>query len=57
MLLSFQADLKSLASSLFGLADPQFAIHWTAPAAVLLVVSLACLAILRVRVRAVEIVT
>jgi ABC-2 type transport system permease protein len=57
VLLSFQADLKSLASSLFGLADPQFAIHWTAPAAVLLVVSLACLAILRVRVRAVEIVT
>jgi ABC-2 type transport system permease protein len=57
MLLSFQADLQSLGSSLFGLSDPQLAIHWAVPAAVLFVVSLACLAILRVRVRAVEIVT
>jgi hypothetical protein len=31
--------------------------HWAAPAALLLIVSLACLAILRSRVRAVEIVT
>mgnify|MGYP001827792714 CR=1 FL=1 len=57
MMLSFQAGLRSLGSSLFGLADPELAMHWAAPAAVLLVVSLACLAILRVRVRAVEIVT
>jgi ABC-2 type transport system permease protein len=57
MVVSLQADLRSLGSSLFGLADPELAMHWAAPAAVLLVVSLACLAILRVRVRAVEIVT
>jgi hypothetical protein len=57
MLVSPQADLRSLGSSLFGLADPELAIHWAAPAAVLVVVCLACLAILRARVRAVEIVT
>ncbi len=57
VLVSFQADLRSLGSALFGLGDPELAIHWAAPAAVLLVVSLACLAILRARVRAVEIVT
>ena len=57
MLLSFQADLRSLGSSLFGLADPELAMHWAAPAGVLIAVSLTCLAILRVRVRAVEIVT
>jgi ABC-2 type transport system permease protein len=57
LLLSFQADLQSLGSSLFGLADPELAIHWAAPAGVLLLVSLAGLAILRARVRAVEIVT
>jgi len=57
MLVSFQADLKSLGVTLFGLADTELAMHWAAPAALLLIVSLACLAILRSRVRAVEIVT
>jgi ABC-2 type transport system permease protein len=57
LVVSFQADLRSLGSSLFGLGDPELAIHWAAPAAVLLVVSLACLGVLRARVRAVEIVT
>jgi ABC-2 type transport system permease protein len=57
MVVSFLADLRSLGVSLFGLADRELAMHWAAPAAVLIVVSLACLVILRVRVRAVEIVT
>jgi ABC-2 type transport system permease protein len=57
MLLSLQADLRSLGSSLFGLPAPDLAMHWAAPAAVLAVVTLGCLAILRARVRAVEIVT
>ncbi len=57
MLVSLQADLRSLGVALFGLADTELAMHWAAPAALLLVVGLACLAILRSRVRAVEIVT
>jgi len=57
MLISFQADLQSLGVALFGLADNDLTMHWAAPAAFLLVVGLACVAILRSRVRAVEIVT
>jgi len=57
MLVSFQADLRSLGVALFGLTNNELAMHWAAPAALLLVVGLACLAILRSRVRAVEIVT
>jgi ABC-2 type transport system permease protein len=57
ILLSPQADLQSLGSSLFGLPRPDLAFHWAAPAAVLVVVALGCLAVLRARVRAVEIVT
>lgn len=57
MLLSVVADLRSLGVALFGLVDNSLSMHWAAPAAVLLVVSLACFAILRSRVRAVEIVT
>jgi ABC-2 type transport system permease protein len=57
VLLSFQADLQSLGASLFGMDDPQLAVHWAGPAAVLIVVALGCLAVLRARVRAVEIVT
>jgi len=57
MLLSLQADLRSLGVSLFDLANQEYAMNWAAPAAVLLVVAVACLAILRARVRAVEIVT
>jgi len=57
MLLSVQADLQSLGASLFGLPIGDLALHWAAPAAVLVVVALLCLAVLRARVRAVEIVT
>ena len=57
MLLSLQADLHSVGNALFGLADPDLAIHWAGPVAVLVVVAVGCLAILRSRVRAVEIVT
>jgi len=57
MLLSLQADLRSIGASLFGLPARDLAMHWAAPAAVLVLVALGCLAILRSRVRAVEIVT
>ena len=57
MLVSLQADLRSLGVALFGLTNNELAMHWAAPAALLLVVGLACLAVLRSRVRAVEIVT
>jgi ABC-type transport system involved in multi-copper enzyme maturation permease subunit len=57
VLLSLQADLQALGVALFGVADRQLDIWWGWPLLVLVVVSLACLAILRSRVRAVEIVT
>jgi ABC-type transport system involved in multi-copper enzyme maturation permease subunit len=57
VLLSLQADLQSLGVALFGVVDRQLDIFWGWPLLVLLVVSLGCLAILRSRVRAVEIVT
>ena len=57
MLLSFQADLQSLGVALFGIVDRQLDIAWGWPLGVLAAVTLACLAILRSRVRAVEIVT
>ena len=55
-LLSVQADLQSLGNALFGITDRAFQLPWAYPALVLTAVSLACLAILRARVRAVEIV-
>jgi hypothetical protein len=57
VLLSLQADLQSLGVALFGVVDHQLDIAWGWPLLVLTVVSVACLAILRSRVRAVEIVT
>ncbi len=57
VLLSFMADLQSLGVALFGVTDRQLEIPWLWPLAVLAAVSLACLAVLRARVRAVEIVT
>jgi ABC-2 type transport system permease protein len=57
VLLSLQADLQALGVALFGVVDHQLDIPWGWPLLVLVVVSLACLAILRSRVRAVEIVT
>ncbi len=57
VLLSLIADLRSLGVALFGVTDEMLAISWIWPVLVLLAVSLASLAVLRARVRAVEIVT
>jgi ABC-type transport system involved in multi-copper enzyme maturation permease subunit len=57
VLLSLQADLRALGVALFGVVSRQLDIFWGWPLLVLAVVSLGCLAILRSRVRAVEIVT
>ena len=57
VLMSLQADLQSLGVTLFGVVNRQLDIFWGWPLLVLAVVSLGCLAILRSRVRAVEIVT
>jgi ABC-2 type transport system permease protein len=55
-LLSIQGDLQSVGNALFGITDRAFALPWGYPALVLAAVSLGCLAVLRARVRAVEIV-
>jgi ABC-2 type transport system permease protein len=57
VLLSLQADLRALGVALFGVADRQLDVGWGWPLLVLGAVSLGCLAVLRSRVRAVEIVT
>jgi len=57
MLLSVQTDLRALGVTLFGLSDREVTVAWGWAALVLALVSLACLWILRSRVRAVEIVT
>jgi ABC-2 type transport system permease protein len=57
VLLSLQADLQALGVALFGVADRSLQIPWVWPLAVLVAVSLGSLAVLRSRVRAVEIVT
>ena len=57
VLLSLQADLQALGVALFGVTDRQLDVPWAWPLLVLVAVSLGCLAILRSRVRAVEIVT
>ena len=57
MLLSVQTDLRALGVVLFGITDREVAVAWGWAALVLVLLSLACLAILRSRVRAVEIVT
>lgn len=57
MLLSVQTDLRAIGAALFGLTDRDVAVAWGWAALVLVLLSLACLAILRSRVRAVEIVT
>jgi ABC-type transport system involved in multi-copper enzyme maturation permease subunit len=56
-LLSLKADLQSLGVALFGTSDAGADVGWVWPLAVLVAVALGCLAILRARVRAVEIVT
>jgi ABC-2 family transporter protein len=57
VLLSLQADLQALGVALFGVVNRQLDVFWGWPLLVLAAVSLGCLAILRSRVRAVEIVT
>jgi ABC-2 type transport system permease protein len=57
MVVSLLADMRSLGVAFFGLTDHELTLHWAAPAVVLLLAAIACLAILRARVRAVEIVT
>jgi ABC-type transport system involved in multi-copper enzyme maturation permease subunit len=57
VLLSLQADLQALGVALFGVADRQLDIWWGWPLLVLVAVAFGCLAILRSRVHAVEIVT
>ena len=57
MLLSVQADLRAIGVALFGLTDRNLAVAWGWAALVLALLSLVCLAVLRSRVRAVEIVT
>jgi ABC-type transport system involved in multi-copper enzyme maturation permease subunit len=57
VLLSLQADLQAIGVALFGVVDRQLDIFWGWPFLVLVAVALGCLAILRSRVRAVEIVT
>jgi ABC-2 type transport system permease protein len=56
-LVSFQGNLQALGNALFGLKERAFTLPWPYPAVVLLLACLACLLILRSRVRAVEIVT
>jgi ABC-2 type transport system permease protein len=55
MVLSLQSDLRALGDVLFGLT-PGPPLHWAWPALVVTLVCLACLLVLRSRVRAVEIV-
>jgi ABC-2 type transport system permease protein len=55
MVLSLRSDLRALGDALFGLR-PGPPVHWAWPALVVVAVAVACLVILRSRVRAVEIV-
>ena len=55
-LLSIQGNLHAVGNALFGITDRAFRLPWPYPAVVLLAVGLGCLAVLRARVRAVEVV-
>ena len=55
-LLSIWGDLEAVGAALFGLAVPGDSLHWAWPALALAGLGLACLAVLRRRVRAVEVV-
>jgi ABC-2 type transport system permease protein len=57
VLLSLQSDLRALGVVLFGVVDQQLQVGWVLPLLVLAAVSAGCVAVLRSRVRAVEIVT
>ena len=56
-LLSLQDNLRNVGRALFGLADGRAGVPWSASALALLALALGCLAVLRARVRAVEIVS
>jgi ABC-2 type transport system permease protein len=55
-LVSVRSDLQLLGNALFGIKDAALSVHWGLAALVLALVSAGCLAVLRARVRAVEIV-
>jgi ABC-2 type transport system permease protein len=55
-LLSLQADVQAVGNALFGIRDQQLTLFWAWPALALLAACLGCLAVLRSRVRAVEVV-
>ena len=55
LVLSLRSDLRALSDAIFGFT-PRPEVHWAWPAAILTAVAVACLLILRSRVRAVEIV-
>lgn len=56
-LLSVPAMLRAVGNALFGVKESVLELHWALALAVLLAVAVACLAVLRARVRAVEIVS
>ena len=56
-LLSIRANLETLGDALLGVAGGKLSLPWAYPALVLLALGLVCLAVLRSRVRTVEIVT
>ena len=55
-LLSVQADVRAVGKALFAATERVGALHWAWPLLALVLASLGCLAVLRARVRAVEVV-
>jgi ABC-2 type transport system permease protein len=56
-LLSVQADLQAIGAAMFGTVARGIDVHWAWPVVILAAVAVGCLAVLRARVRAVEIVS
>jgi ABC-2 type transport system permease protein len=56
LLVSMQGNIQALGNALFGISERAFDVPWIQPAVMLLLICLTCLAVLRSRVRAVEIV-
>ena len=56
LLVSLRASMHAVGNALFGVRERAYDLPWVQPAALLLLVSIACLMVLRSRVRAVEIV-